>query len=1841
MKKSYLSLILLLVCSLILVGCNKKKITPYFNQDTNEYTLTSDYTIQDNDITNFKKDIKIDLGGNTFDLNGKSFTVNTTSSSVVTFTNGTIKNGEINILTSKGAIKFNNVTIDKSVSKVTLSGQVELTNVTCNDINVESGSLSLKSVKTGESYSYDELTKVNNIYASTDALYESISIDAHSVAGNIYTENSAKVTVYGTVANIVLKGEGSFINAYDYSNIYAVYVNGKDSLIEYSENANVESTYINDDIVNSLIKYSNVESKSLETLSIPRFEIHNVKNLCSEAYPVVKYSYTALEGQKFIELETVKSHTYSEETLITKNYLLGNLVEYTCTECHSHIRELSKADRSLRDCDNFLDVLLLYVPNFNIDYSVDKEMAFNYGEYDVTINNAYVHVVSNEGSLGGVVTFDGTYNGLEKQYKLYVNNSTLYLLNKDEKAQGDVQELAEKTYTTKAQEIDLYELALDFVSKQANMEKESLEETLNEYFSYLQMGVDLFDITLTNVDDVYNLAYDFITKVLGIVFTEELMEYVQIENIIFTEEDGLYTLDLENILTYCNKTLEDAINEIYGEGSCDELIDFLSDKLPNMTVSELTDYVITYAKANNIDSDKIFKAINAVMNVKNHTTDFDIYKLINDEQPDLCLNSETGKSIKEIKEILDFVAKDNLDEIKKTTLYEVYELYSEFTETDVIPYEEIRQMVIQYKEYVDFSYKMDENENVTYMYFAYFDAYEKQGEVTDVKNIISKDIIKEYVRPALPTVTFTYNEEELISFSLELLNNTTKALEKIIDLTGTEDEIKSAKINSYNRLDGYSVVIDYDGTDDSHQFGEYTFETTGSTKFIVKGLYDRTFVDNNETINASVTYNNAYDTEKKAYDTTKENKLFVYSLVQGLDTIYSDLLGNGEITVTRKDDNYTLDLDVPKKVLISASISDTTYELEVSASMYEDKSVEIKESEEYPLLPIYYGYFKYVENESVLFNLLIKHESTHKMHYDVNIERTISENIVSDSVSIKCDEDKLYTIEYSKVVDEDGTVTKSSSFNANKFNGDFTKKFVFNLGYQNSKFKDETLKSSMFNVNYRELAQDENDKTLYKEQDYSILDFDFTSTIEKSNAENYLLEYLYGLNIDCYYGTLIINQEDITDGNGDIRVHSTIDADIDSVGFTDINREQCYELLTFDYDDAYELINGSYKYVFNASFDFLYNRGMTSSKDRYSGSLSFIKDNELDKRVIKANYNQYHLTDSIAYIYAKNDLQENVDISTIIAVESNYGINDAKYNLLGSLYYYTISYNNEHNVTISDTSLDFSRIEYSYNSNTEQRLIKIANEVKQYYTDPTKTNILVDTNSSLNVVAKCNIGTTLDRTNDSYFTYPNYSKITNEPYSYKYTVSLKYELDRTYLIKSLTGNYTVCDYVYSFGSEDDKNRAECLVQSFADISLENGEDGLNIVGNLYDIDDNYNSGSYSLIKVKENNYIYTYLGKSFGELRQVKLSLDYNTFDYSIKYNNAKVQIKKDDYDNDNPQSINNCLDLSKVELLSDLLTAFEVYGNDRSLYFTDYCLDSKYSSTNYDKNIRNSFDMCGLQLIFSEVEKIKQEGLASITWFIKLDESNDTKTLKFHFEQNTDPMYDPSIKQEDRYIEFIEVCIEIKETASSTGSSYDYDIYYLSNIDLNSGISSKNMVYRSEILSGNYTDLYSLFNISVQDGFNELFDVLGDSGLNFLNAYYTFENDTYRFFIANNQSKHFDTINLFNLTVKNKELVLNIPGNRSSSNRVSSFDFNGLTFSLKEDIDDKTLKLTVNSYGTLTLVKDDNKTYNVQVDLADMYMGEIGLSFNSNNNRSLESFEDVFNMSKEEFDTYKETLVK
>ena len=287
-----LVLMLSIVCCFsmfLAIGCGKTnkpgdqtETTSIFKEKQTTYVLGKDYqltTLDENARKGAEKEVKFDfatsfdLGGHTLDLNGRTLTiVSQEQGCVVTFTNGTVKGGTLNISVPNGDVEFTSVELAETVkydleaasNTIRMSNSRLKGNCTIkSNTHVEISQSSVENVTLDGNGTIDvnKGSSLGNLEVSENATGATVNVkEEATVTGGLTLGAAANVKIAGSVAKVDVKetavstdenklnitvNEGAKVNQIDLKSAAEVSLAGEvDHVSVANANANVTVTSV-------------------------------------------------------------------------------------------------------------------------------------------------------------------------------------------------------------------------------------------------------------------------------------------------------------------------------------------------------------------------------------------------------------------------------------------------------------------------------------------------------------------------------------------------------------------------------------------------------------------------------------------------------------------------------------------------------------------------------------------------------------------------------------------------------------------------------------------------------------------------------------------------------------------------------------------------------------------------------------------------------------------------------------------------------------------------------------------------------------------------------------------------------------------------------------------------------------------------------------------------------------------------------------------------------------------------------------------------------------------------------------------------------------------------------------------------------------------------------------------------------------------------------------------------------------------------------------------------------------------------------------------------------------
>lgn len=610
--RRFLITALSLVCCLCLVmaiGCSGKGAKKsVFYQDGTTFVLESDYTLSTVDEkarrggkneVRFTQAISLDLQGYILDLGGRTLTVTTDQQGVVTFKNGTITGGKLNISVPNGDVDFDNVTIAESVSyeleaasetirmnNSNLNGQctiksnthVEINRSSVSDltlsgsgyVNVNEGATLGKlevgknaegaKVKVGET---SKITGELNISAAADVVVGgevaslNVTEDAASSGEsklNLTVKSTASVLTLALKAAAAVEVQGT---------VSSVQVDSSDASVNVAENATVFTVKmsaagevsVSGDVGNIIV------SDDAEGAKVGLEEGANVQGI------VVGANGTQITVSENANVESVKvsedvTDATIPDTVTTETVSKDQVNEYY--SAHTHLYQLQeKVDatctsdgKEVYKCVEDGEVYERIYKALGHDYKYETikaptETSAGQGKYTCTrCGDSYTVVLKPEGAA--IVTISGLSEVLRKVFGegFQVDLGNVVYVQKE----------FERNYKDgKLESIEYTSYYLAYI-KQCDLRFDfSSDEKVKGSFNLMAYGLETEDISKIDLSDLSTVEFSDEAIIHAYFDGEKVYIYASEE---IADEDGNIAVSLEKLLEYLCESDEvpEAIN---------------------------------------------------------------------------------------------------------------------------------------------------------------------------------------------------------------------------------------------------------------------------------------------------------------------------------------------------------------------------------------------------------------------------------------------------------------------------------------------------------------------------------------------------------------------------------------------------------------------------------------------------------------------------------------------------------------------------------------------------------------------------------------------------------------------------------------------------------------------------------------------------------------------------------------------------------------------------------------------------------------------------------------------------------------------------------------------------------------------------------------------------------------------------------------------------------------------------------------------------------------------------------------------------------------------------------
>lgn len=385
---------------------NQNTYNGLFSGNSTNYKLTSDYTFTDADVKatasssgniTLKYLCSFDLGGHTLNLGGYNFSIITDAAKkTVTFSNGKITNGSLNVSIPNGDIEFKNTDIDKSVSyeleaasdTIKISNAKLLGKCTVNSnthVSVEYSTVSDLTFTGNGILTAGNSADLGNVTVGDKAKGATVNIAPTASVNKLEVNARATLDVSGEVANISVakSASGASVNLNEGASVATVIVNAVGIKIDKDDNASVSQLFVAEGIKDD-VTVKGIELTTATAEEIEKYLSHtHVLALVSSTEVSCTQNGEIIYKCAGCDAETTKftpayGHKYTYSIISVPTATSDGVYKYTCANCnHSYDATISSADAVYyhmdvamieRDGNKYTTVRLQYVSDDSGEY---------------------------------------------------------------------------------------------------------------------------------------------------------------------------------------------------------------------------------------------------------------------------------------------------------------------------------------------------------------------------------------------------------------------------------------------------------------------------------------------------------------------------------------------------------------------------------------------------------------------------------------------------------------------------------------------------------------------------------------------------------------------------------------------------------------------------------------------------------------------------------------------------------------------------------------------------------------------------------------------------------------------------------------------------------------------------------------------------------------------------------------------------------------------------------------------------------------------------------------------------------------------------------------------------------------------------------------------------------------------------------------------------------------------------------------------------------------------------------------------------------------------------------
>lgn len=311
---------------------------------------------------------------------------------------------------------------------------------------------------------------------------------------------------------------------------------------------------------------------------------------------ILRYPTTLVKGRQVVSCSNC-SYSVEEEINVVTSFTMPGVAEALASM-------LPQGSFVIDDCDSLPTISISKFRSKEFPENTLLSPLFSRASSRLALQLHNVAVSVENGNVTGTLVFDVldyVEEGSDTPTPIF--SFAFYLANEDvsisiDNATPTNFKLSDKIYETLASTMD--------------MTVEELKETwylTNEAKNYLPLVESIANALAGELAKLEEIDVSGVMSILSLISEDIVQAEVVGENTVYTVKLGAA---IEALSTYENKTIANILDDSFGAGTAASLKDFLT-KLPDMTIGDIADAVITLSETYSIDLDQIYAIINGVV----------------------------------------------------------------------------------------------------------------------------------------------------------------------------------------------------------------------------------------------------------------------------------------------------------------------------------------------------------------------------------------------------------------------------------------------------------------------------------------------------------------------------------------------------------------------------------------------------------------------------------------------------------------------------------------------------------------------------------------------------------------------------------------------------------------------------------------------------------------------------------------------------------------------------------------------------------------------------------------------------------------------------------------------------------------------------------------------------------------------------------------------------------------------------------------------------------------------------------------------------------------------------